>query len=175
MAAEDAGYQPQILCVEPYPTEFLSRLAAEGKVQLIREKAQVVDLAVIESLDSDLLFFVDSSHTLGPAGEVSRIILEMLPRLKPDAWVHFHDIMFPYDYDRRLLKSSLFFHHETTLLHAFLTGNARFRIAGSLSMLHYALPQELARLIPRYAPAANEEGLETREGHFPSSIYLRAL
>jgi len=115
---------------------------------------------------------VDSSHTLGPAGEVSRIVLEMLPRLKASSWVHFHDIKFPYDYDRHILDSALFFSHESALLHAFLVYNNRFRILASLSMLHYIRPETLVKYLPNYKPARNDEGLNNDGGHFPSSIYL---
>ena len=173
MAARDAGYSPEIICVEPFPTEFLRVQAAEGAIQLVQTPAQHVDLAMIEGLGSDLLFFVDSTHTLGPAGEVTRIILEMLPRLRAGADVHFHDIRFPYDYDRRLLTKALFFQHESPLLHAFLCGNDHFEIQFCLSMLHYAAPAELKACFPRYMPAANRDGLEAGPGHFPSSIYLR--
>jgi len=172
MAAEAAGHTPEIICVEPYPTPFLEREAEQGRVKLIREKAQALDPRVIEDLSQDLLFFVDSSHTLGPAGEVSRIILEMLPRLKPGALVHFHDILFPYDYDRHLLDSALFFQHESVLLHAFLAYNPRFRILASLSMLHYADPEALRTCLPNYEPAGNDEGLNRGPGHFPSATYL---
>jgi hypothetical protein len=92
MAAQDVGYEPEVICVEPYPTDFLVAEAAKGTITLKKQKAQLLDLAVIEALKADVLFFVDSTHTLDPAGEVSRIILEMLPRLKPGAFVHFHDI-----------------------------------------------------------------------------------
>lgn len=173
LAARAAGYAPEVICVEPFPTEFLQAQAAGGAIRLLRTPAQHLDAAVIEGLGSDLLFFVDSTHTLGPAGEVTRIILEMLPRLRPGADVHFHDIRFPYDYDRRLLTKSLFFQHESPLLHAFLCGNDRFEIRFCLSMLHYATPEELKACFPRYSPAPNRDGLEAGPGHFPSSIYLR--
>src|SRR5215472_187954 len=104
--------------------------------------AQSVDLATIDELGPDSLFFVDSTHSLGPGGEVSRIILEMLPRLKPGASVHFHDITFPYDYARDVLET-LFFGHESVLLHAFLAFNSRFRVLAALSLLHYAAPERL--------------------------------
>jgi hypothetical protein len=112
---------------------------------------------------------------LGPAGEVSRIILEMLPRLKAGARVHFHDIKFPYDYDRNILDSALFFQHESVLLHAFLSYNSRFRISASLSLLHYFSPEALAQHLPNYQPAENEKGLSKGEGHFPSSAYLEVV
>ena len=174
-AAEYVGYSPEILCLEPYPTDFLLREAEEGRLKVIRKKAQELELETIRELDPKVFFFVDSTHTLGPAGEVSRIVLEMLPRLREGAWVHFHDIKFPYDYDRKILDSALFFQHESVLLHAFLVNNDRFRLLASLSMLHYACPDELAESLPGYRPAKNEAGLHRGDGHFPSSAFLRVV
>ncbi|MEX2142613.1 MAG: class I SAM-dependent methyltransferase [Pirellulales bacterium] len=175
LAAQDVGYTPEIICVEPYPTDYLLREAEQGRITLVPQRAQSLDLHAIEALDDDLLFFIDSSHTLGPAGEVTRIILEMLPRLKAGAWVHFHDIWFPYDYSRDILNGALFFWHETALLHGFLTHNNRFRLAASLSMLHYACPQSLAQFLPNYQPAKSIDGLSAGAGHYPCSAYLKVV
>ncbi len=173
MAAEHAGYAPELICVEPYPTRYLKKLSREGRIKLIEEKAQCLSLASIEELGGDLLFFVDSSHTLGPAGEVSRIILEMLPRLKPGTTIHFHDITFPYDYNRHVMTSALFFQHESVLLHAYLVNNSTTRLLASLAMLHYACPQTLKDYLPNYSPAPNSDGLNVGPGHFPSAAYLK--
>jgi predicted O-methyltransferase YrrM len=173
MAAEAAGYVADITCIDPYPTDYLKRLAREGKITLVEQPVEMLDLDWIDRMGDDLLFFVDSTHTLGPAGEVSRIILEMLPRVKSGAWVHFHDITFPYDYDRNTLDTALVFPHESVLLHAFLAYNSRFRLCASLARLHYAAPGELAQIVPGYRPAGNKEGLTTDDGHFPSAAYLR--
>lgn len=175
LAAEHAGYAPQLICVEPYPTPYLLREADRGAVTLIKKKAQALDLSVVDELGADSLFFVDSTHTLGPAGEVSRIVLEMLPRLKAGAYVHFHDITFPYDYHREVLGSELFFWHESVLLHSFLAFNSRFRLLASLSMLHYAASDKVAEYLPNYRPAGNDGGLNVGTGHFPSSAYLQAV
>ena len=171
-AADFAGYSPRISCVEPYPTSRLKQLAAEGTIQLVQQRAQDTDLAMIDGLSAGALFFVDSTHTLGPAGEVGRIMLEMLPRLKTGATVHFHDILFPYDYSRYLMKAELFFCHESILLHAFLAYSSRFSILASCSMLHYGATEELRKLLANYAPEKNDGGLSAGSGHFPSSIYL---
>lgn len=171
-AAEYANYNPEIICVDPYPNDFLLRASGRGSIDLIQKGAEKVKPESIAGLESDLLFFVDSTHALGPAGEVTRIILEMLPKLKGGAYAHFHDINFPYDYGRNMLNSSLFFGHEGALLLAFLAHNKRFRILVSQSMLHYSRPDELGEYLPGYSPAPNTDGLSAGEGDFPSSIYL---
>jgi predicted O-methyltransferase YrrM len=175
LAAAHAGYIPEIVCVEPYPTPYLVAEANRGSITLLREMAQTLSLSTVEGLGDDVLFFVDSTHALGPAGEVSRIMLEMLPRLKSGAYAHFHDITFPYDYSRHVLDSALFFQHESVLLHAFLAFNRRFRLLAALSMLHYAAPEALTESIPNYRPAGNDGGLNVGQGHFPSSAYLRVV
>lgn len=173
MAAEYEGYDPEVICVEPYPNDFLVQSNEKDKINLIPKKVENIELSTLDQLGSDLLFFVDSSHTLGPAGEVTRIILEMLPRLKKGTRVHFHDIHFPYDYRRGVLDSDLFFWHESALLMAFLTFNKTFRILVSQSMLHYSKPGKLQEYLPNYNPAPGKEGISKGEGDFPASTYLK--
>ncbi len=174
-AAAHAGYQPQITCVEPYPTIYLRHLADNGTIRLISRRAQDLPLTDIETLGPEALLFVDSTHTLGPAGEVSRIILEWLPRLKKGARVHFHDILFPYDYDRHVLSGALFFQHESVLLHAFLAHNSRFCLQVSLSCLHYLAGEKLRALLPHYEPALQTDGLAVGPGDFPSATFLAVV
>ncbi len=173
LAAADAGYKPEIICIEPYPNQFLVQQAAAGTLRLVAEKFEDSTLPIAEILQDGGLFFVDSSHTLGPAGEVTQLICEALPNLPAGTWVHFHDIMFPYDYSPDILTSELFFCHETALLYAFLLQNDRYTIAASLSMLHHDCPNELAKYLPNYKPAQFDQGLRLTSGHHPSSIYLR--
>ena len=69
-----------------------------------------------------------------------------------------------------------FFPQESSLLYAFLSGNARYRVEASLSMVHYAAPDGLKRLIPLYQPNDQTDGLGGADGkHFPSSAWLRCI
>ena len=172
-AAVETGYTPQVACVEPYPTSFLCDAANKGAIRLERQQLQDTDPHLAESLHDGDLFFVDSSHVLGPAGEVSRIVLEWLPRLRKGVYIHFHDILFPYDYAPNILQRALFFSHESVLLHAFLALNSDFRILASLSMLHHKRCEQLKHLLPNYIPAEMDQGLIVAPGHFPSAIYLQ--
>jgi hypothetical protein len=172
-AAADAGYRPEVACIEPHPTRFLREASRAGDIRLIAEKAQAVPLHTLIDLGDEGFLFVDSTHTVKPDSEVNRLILEVLPRLQPGTWAHFHDIYFPYDYQRGVLDDELFFSNESALLHAFLIHNRACTIRVSLSMLHHADPARLARSIPCYRPAANDHGLRRSEGHFPASIYLQ--
>jgi Methyltransferase domain len=176
-AANEVGYKPQIVCIDPFPTDYLVRAAERNLIELIPRAAQEVDIALLTALNAGDLLFVDSTHTTRAGSEVNRIILEVLPQLPSGVFVHFHDIFFPYDYQSNLLET-LFFWGESTLLHAFLIHNRRYRIAASLSMLHHACSKQMQSLLPNYRPAVMDYGLCTMNGdsgHFPSATYLAAL
>ena len=173
MAAADVSYRPEIVCVEPYPTPFLERSARDGRIELVRARAQDVPLETLTNLGEEGFLFVDSTHTVKPGSEVNRLILEVLPRLKGGDWVHFHDIYFPYDYQRGLLEEELFFSNESVLLHALLVNNTALAIRAALSMLHYEDRARLRRSLPGYQPARDDLGLRAGAGHFPASAYLQ--
>jgi hypothetical protein len=173
MAAAEARYEPEIVCVEPYPTEFLERADREKSIRLVSARAQDVPLEILTDLGDEGFLFIDSTHTVKPGSEVNRLILEVLPRLSGGNWVHFHDIYFPFDYQRGLLEDELFFSNESALLHAFLIHNTAFTLRAALSMLHFGDPERLKRVLPNYRPASDDHGLRASTGHFPASTYLQ--
>ena len=173
--AENTGYRPEIVCIEPYPTAFLRRADRDGSIQLVTERAQSVPLDVLTDLGSDGFLFVDSTHTVQPGSEVNRLVFEVLPRLQAGSLVHFHDVYFPYDYQRGLLDDELFFCNESALLHAFLINNQSFQILASMSMIHYHDSSRLRRSLPNYRPSANDHGLRASPGEFPASLYLEVV
>ena len=174
-AAERSGYSPEIVCIEPHPSDFLLSSAESKKIVLIQEKAQMVAIEVLTDLKGDGFLFIDSTHTVKAGSEVNKLVLEVLPRLNKDNYVHFHDIYFPYDYPRKILTTELFFSNETALLHSFLANNFKYELKAALSMLHYADPQRLKKVLLNYIPSVNQEGIEASEGHFPSSLYLEVV
>lgn len=172
-AASMANYAPDVVCVEPHPSGFLLHAKEEGRIALAEMGAEKVDRNVMTALEAGDMLFVDSTHTVKPGSEVNRVILDVLPRLVPGVFIHFHDIHFPYDYQRELLSHDIFFHAESTLLHAFLINNACCRILLSSSMLHYWAPERIAALLPHYRPQGNADGLRAAGGaHYPSATYL---
>jgi hypothetical protein len=64
-------------------------------VELIPKLGQDIPLEFFDQLESGDAFFVDTSHVVKIDGEVNYFVLEVLPRLKPGVWIHFHDIPFP--------------------------------------------------------------------------------
>ncbi|HKU42232.1 MAG TPA: class I SAM-dependent methyltransferase [Polyangiales bacterium] len=174
-AADHAGYDVEVCCIDPFPTPFLRRENDAGRIELLALPAQECVAERAARLQAGDLMFVDSTHVVKPGSEVNVIILDVLPVLARGMFVHFHDITFPYDYTRRVITEDLFFPAESTLLHAFLSCNDRYEICASLSMLHYAAPERLKQLVPNYQRAGDQDGLLTSPGHFPSATYLQTL
>lgn len=174
-AAADGCFPMKVTCVDPYPSTYLRDADRQGRIELVPERAQDVPAEILTDLGSGGLLFVDSSHVVGPGSEVNRITLDILPRLAEGAWVHFHDIFFPFDYQRGLLDDELFFSNESALLHAFLIGNHRYTIRAALSLLHYADRAALGECLPNYRPGQDDHGLRASDGHFPASTYLQVV
>lgn len=173
-AAADAGYEPRITCVEPYPTPMLTRLAEQGKIRLHGTRAQEMPAEELAALADGGLLFVDSTHTLRPGSEVIVLISEILPRLSAGTWAHFHDIYFPYDYGPALLEEGIFQFRENTLLYAYLANNSRWRVEVCMSMLHHGRASAMGDVLEGYEPMPMDDGLRAGPGHFPASAYLRA-
>jgi hypothetical protein len=184
-AEREQGYTPEIVCVEPFPTPMLQEEDRAGRIRLVREGAQKVDLNVLTDLPEGGLLFIDSTHTTHVGSEVNRLILEALPALAPGVHAHFHDIFIPYDYHPAIMTDLLFFGRESTLLHAFLLHNERFEIEVSQYMLNVFAQDTMTRLFPGYRPRPLKDGVfATKEptygeqtpqkGYYPSAIYIKS-
>ena len=175
--AAEGSPPPRLISIEPHPNDRLRSLPG---IELVAEPVQTVSLDVFKSLGENDLLFVDSSHTVKPGGDVNHLILEVLPRLVPGVVVHFHDINFPYDYQRDVDETFLHW-AECSLLRAYLAFNSRVEVLFSMSLLHYERPNVLREVFPDYRPQTNRDGMygdgqlpfTHRAEHFPSSIYLR--
>jgi Methyltransferase domain len=177
-AAQDAGNNIDITCVDPFPTEYLKQLSATGSIKLCDVPVQQLDLAEFSDLGPGDVLFIDSTHTVSPGSDVNYLILEVLPRLAKSVFVHFHDVTMPYDYRPYLLSSDLFFWTESVLLHAFLIDNARFEIRVGCAMVHGAALEQAKEILPTYgSPMRTERGLAVGDesGAFPSSMWLEVV
>jgi len=171
---EREGAPPcRVTCVEPAPSPALRTLRG---VEILAAPVQTAPMELFRELGERDLLFIDSTHTVKPGGDVNHLILEVLPRLRPGVVVHLHDIYLPYDHQPDA-TDALFHWTETSLLRAFLIGNARARILFCLSQLHHERPDALRAVFPEYRPRPLPDGLAAggrgeSELHFPSSIYI---
>ena len=52
----------ELICIEPYPSNFLIQMNDLGIIKLIQSNLQDVDTSIFESLDKNDILFLDSSH-----------------------------------------------------------------------------------------------------------------
>ncbi len=108
------------------------------------------------------MLFVDTSHTVKLDGDVNRVILEVLPRLAPGAYAHFHDIWLPFEYHRELVVNQQMFWAEQYLLQAFLAMNPSYEIVLAAQAACARQPRRFAALVPAWTPDL-----------YPSSFWIR--
>jgi predicted O-methyltransferase YrrM len=177
----EMGQSSELTCIEPYRSDKLKALIG---IKLIPEIVQSIPFEVFTELQEGDMLFIDSTHTVKPAGDVNYLILEVLPRLHKGVIVQFHDIFLPYDYQPNILQS--FFHWtETSLLRAFLIFNDRVKIIFCLTQLHFDRSNALKEVFPDYNPSSNVDGLQDPRHkpfkrsellinlHYPCSIYIK--
>ena len=159
-----------ITCIEPYPSNFIKK---NTKIKLIKKKLQHCDIKIFEDLSAGDFLFVDSTHTLKIGSDVSKIYLEIIPKLKPGVIIHIHDIFFPYNYSRDI-NNTIFQWLETQMLQALLIDNSKIEILFCMSHLHYDFSNALKEIFPMYKPQSDIDGIaiNSDKRFFPSSIYL---
>lgn len=163
-AAETSVSTP-VTCIEPYPRRGLQKLADAGKVRLIVQPVQDVDLKVFEELGENDVLFIDSSHVLKIDSDVYFLYLEVLPRLKKGVVIHIHDIFFPFptpEPETWIFRQHQFW-NESPFVQAFLMFNPAFEILYCGSYLHHYAPNVLQNVLSVYNPKKN----------FAGSLWLR--
>jgi hypothetical protein len=172
----------QLISVDPYPERFSNNLWSHRVVQ-IPAAVQDVDLELFDSLESNDVLFVDSSHVVAVGSDVLREYLDILPRLKPGVIIHVHDIFLPSDYPRNAVLNNLWFWSEQYLLQAFLSFNPAFEVLWGSSAMQTHCSWLLDECFPnwrgsyRRMPEAKRRFIPTADGNrvWPSSFWMRRL
>ena len=121
-AIRDHKLKTKMISLDPHPRAEIDQICDV----IMRQGLEEVDLTIFDELDAGDILFIDNSHRCFMNSDVTVAFLEVLPRLKANIFVHFHDIFLPYDYlpgweDR--------FYSEQYLLAAYLLANTdRFKI-----------------------------------------------
>jgi hypothetical protein len=147
----------------------------EGLARIERIDCRELPFDRFEALQAGDILFIDTSHIVKLDSEVNWLILEVLPRLAPGVWVHFHDIHLPYEYPHYyfLLAGYL---TEQYLLQAFLTGSA-WRVEIALAALFRDRRDQLIDLIPSLGedvdPGSPLSGVPELKTWIPSAMWIR--
>jgi hypothetical protein len=113
---EHHGLKTRLISVDPYPRVEINELCDE----VIREPLEKMDLEIFAQLDPGDVIFVDNSHRSFMNSDVTVVMLDILPRLKPGVLVGFHDIFLPFDYLKTWSNRA---YNEQYLLGCYLLAN----------------------------------------------------
>jgi predicted O-methyltransferase YrrM len=143
-AIRDGKLETKITSVDPMPNTSIAPFADE----YIKVPIESIPLPqIVDTLDTNDILFIDSSHKVKTGGDVPYLFLEVLPRLKPGIFVHVHDVFFPFDYPKQWVMDGWEW-NEQYLVHAFLCYNQRFEIRWPGSYVWSKSKEEIARVIP---------------------------
>ena len=134
----------KLTCIEPYENRWLE----ENDIHVIREKVEEIDVKIFSDLNKNDILFIDSSHVIKPQGDIIKIFLEILPKLKPGVIVHIHDIFSPRDYPENWLKVENRFFNEQYLLEGILDNSSKYKIMLSLNLLKHDFYSEIKKVCP---------------------------
>src|SRR5687767_12909869 len=86
-ALESTGISARLISIDPCPRVQINALCDE----IIRRAVENTDLLMFENLEAGDVVFVDNSHRSFMNSDVTVVMLDILPRLKPGVLVGFHD------------------------------------------------------------------------------------
>ena len=134
-----------IICIEPYPSDYLKQLHTLGKITLIVEKLENIDLSIFKTLSENDILFIDSTHVLKLGSDVMFYFTKIFPLLNKGVLVHIHDIFFPYDYPLEWIQGGRFW-NEQYFLYVFLQYNTTFKIKFCNSYSQFKYSKELKKI-----------------------------
>jgi hypothetical protein len=116
----------KIICVEPFPREFLKH---KPEIELKVQPAQSVSAEYLNDTlqDGDILF-IDSTHTVKAGSDCLHLYLRLLPKLRHDVTVHVHDIFLPFALPKAFMLKNQIYWTEQYLLLAAIQDNPKVRI-----------------------------------------------
>ena len=83
-----------LICIDPEPRNDIRDLADAW----IEKRVEHTPTEIFEALGARDILFIDSSHRVLQGGDLPFLFFEVLPRLRPGVFIHFHDIFLPDDY-----------------------------------------------------------------------------
>jgi hypothetical protein len=140
----------EVTCIEPYPGLLHETVGAPtSPFGIIESGIQAVPLDLFDALTAGDILFIDSTHVLRTGSDVTHELLEILPRIAPGVFVHFHDVFWPFEYPRSWAVDENRAWNEIYALRAFLCENPHWRIV----MFNDFLAKNEAGLIGQTCPA----------------------
>lgn len=144
----EEGVASMFYAIEPYPKDYLRRISDEG-FKLIDKKLEEIEIDFFSQAD---LIFIDSSHVAKIGSDVNYEILEIVPKLKKDAVVHWHDIMLPMNYWKEWTHEGTKFWNESYMLHAFMLFNDTYKVLWASRYMQLNHADVMKQQMPFFQP-----------------------
>ncbi len=125
LAIRDAGLATTLVSIDPNPRRNVTEWADEIIQSCVED---LTDFTCIETLVTNDILFIDSSHSVEIGNDVLCLLLDLLPRLCPGVLVHLHDIFLPYEYPSEWMVENRWSWNEQYLLQAVLQGSKDFEV-----------------------------------------------
>ena len=136
---DELGRGVSMTCIDPYPDRLKSLLRPGDQVEIIESAVQDVPVDRFTELQSGDILFIDSTHVVKSGSDVHYELFEILPNIAPGVFVHFHDVMYPFEYPLEWVFAQNYSWNEAYVLRAFLMYNKQFSVFYSSSyVMHYA-------------------------------------
>lgn len=127
--------------IEPFPDCLFDLISGEDKknVRIEIKPVQDIALSTFSLLEENDILFIDSSHVGKSNSDVLHILFRVLPQLKKGVIIHFHDILWPFEYPKNWLLEEGRAWNEAYFLRSFLQYNPAFEILyfNSFMALHH--------------------------------------
>ena len=132
--------------IEPFSArlEVLLDGRRRDRCEIVKKRVQDVPLERFEALERNDVLFIDSSHVCKTGSDLNFLMFDVLPRISPGVIVHFHDILWPFEYPERWVLRLRWAWNEAYLLRAFLQYNGAFRILLFNGFLTHRFPAAFA-------------------------------
>jgi predicted O-methyltransferase YrrM len=121
--------ETKVTSIEPYPEYFESKVKISNfkNLKLLKDKVQNVNMKIFKDLLPGDMLFIDSSHVMKIGSDVQFLFENILPILPKGVLVHVHDIIWPFEYHERWLKSKIYW-NEAYFLRGLLSNSNRYKI-----------------------------------------------
>jgi predicted O-methyltransferase YrrM len=115
--------------IDPNPECLHSLLNSEDRDRstILTREVQKCPSEIFAQLDENDILFVDSSHVGKARSDLLDILFRVLPLLKRGVVVHFHDILWPFEYPRIWFQEGRAW-NEAYFIRSFLQYNSSFEI-----------------------------------------------
>ncbi|RBP51496.1 class I SAM-dependent methyltransferase [Arenicella xantha] len=145
-AAIKANGFGEIVCIEPYPMDFLENI--DSVKEIVREKVQDIPVAdAVAMIDESDIWFIDSTHTVKIGSDCLYIYLKLMPEVKTKTIVHSHDIYLPFGMPKSSALNSHIYWTEQYLLYAYLLDNPKASVLFGSWFTHCCMNIEAKKLM----------------------------